>query len=154
MAALIESVHAVRNVRAEKRVDPAKRVEAFVEVENERLRSVLDGRGELIEALARVAPLHVGAPGLAPLSGTVRAVTEATTVVVPLAGMVDVGVERVRLEKELDGVRAQVERLRRQLSSDSFRSKAPDHVVRKMQDDLTSAEAKAVALSSSLATLG
>jgi valyl-tRNA synthetase len=141
-------------VRAEKRVDPAKRVEAFVEVENERLRSALDGRCELIEALARVAPLHVGAPGLAPLSGTVRAVTEATTVVVPLAGMVDVGVERARLEKDLDGVRAQVERLRRQLFSESFRSKAPSHVVRKMQDDLTSAEAKAVALSSSLATLG
>jgi len=154
MAALIESVRAVRNVRAEKRVDPAKRVEAFVEVENERLRSALDGRCELIEALARVAPLHVGAPGLAPLSGTVRAVTEATTVVVPLAGMVDVGVERARLEKDLDGVRAQVERLRRQLFSESFRSKAPSHVVRKMQDDLTSAEAKAVALSSSLATLG
>ena len=56
---------------------------------------------------------------------------------IPLSGMVDMDAERLRLEKELAGIQAQVERLEKLLASD-FASKAPVPVVQKERERLAS----------------
>ncbi len=153
MAALIDTVRGIRNIKAEKRVEPARFVEAFLEVENEELRVALASRSELIEALARVRPVHLVAPGEAPSQGAARAIVEGVTIVVPLAGMVDLDAERSRLQKELAQVEAQVERLEKQLANSAFRDRAPEVVIRKVEDDLDAALAKRAALKASLDNL-
>jgi valyl-tRNA synthetase len=54
---------------------------------------------------------------------------------IPLSGMVDLDAERLRQEKELAGVAAQVERLEKLLGSD-FANKAPAEVVQKERERL------------------
>jgi valyl-tRNA synthetase len=153
MTALIDTVRAIRNIKAEKRVEPARFVEAFLEVENEALRRALAGRTDVIGSLARVRPVHLSASGEAPSQGCVRAIVEGVTIVVPLAGMVDLDIERLRLQKDQFQAETQVERLEKQLANPTFRGKAPELVVRKMEGDLEAARAKVLALRASLGGL-
>jgi len=153
MNALIEVVRAVRNVRAEKGVAAGRFVEAFVGVEEGRLRAVLAGRAEIIESLARVRPLHIVPPGDVPTQYAARAVQDLTIVALPLGGLIDIEAERSKLRKELIGTESQVERLTRQLDNQAFLSKAPERVVQKLQEDLAGTRGRAAALRESIATL-
>jgi len=74
---------------------------------------------EAIGALASIDPLTIGADGT---DGADRAslVLTASTVSVPLAGVVDVGAEIERLEAELASLSASAERLERRLADRQF----------------------------------
>jgi valyl-tRNA synthetase len=47
----------------------------------------------------------------------------------PLAGLIDIGQEVARLEKELASLNAEVERVEKKLNNEGYVSKAPAHVV-------------------------
>ncbi len=53
----------------------------------------------------------------------------ARSITVPLTGLVDLGAERARLERELDKVRKEIDKLDRKLSNASFVAQAPAEVV-------------------------
>jgi valyl-tRNA synthetase len=153
MIALTELVRVARNLRAEKRLDPSRFLEAFVEVEDPALRTLLEERSELLQTLARLRPLHLGAPGMAPSQGAARAVADAGTVVLPLEGLVDLGAECEKLRKELRDAEAQIERLDRQLANQAFLQKAPAAVVAKLREDRATVEVRAGALRTSIGDL-
>ena len=48
---------------------------------------------------------------------------------VPLAGLIDIGVERMRLEKEIARIERQLNDLNQKLSNQDFLRKAPQEVV-------------------------
>jgi valyl-tRNA synthetase len=155
MEALIDAVRAARNLRAEKLVDARRSVEAFVEVEDDALRSALAERAEIFEAApTRLQPVHFVRPGEAPVQGVARAVLDATTVTLSLQGLVDVAAERAKLRKDLEQAAAQRERLQKQLGNEAFRQKAPAQVVAKLADDLATVESRVAALRKSIDELG
>jgi len=153
MGALIAAVRAVRNIRVERKIDPARYLEAYIETPRERLRAALTARAATIEALARARPLHVVAPGDAPTHGVARAVLDLATVVVPLADVVDLGAARAQLRKDLQATSAQVERLERQLNNETFLSRAPAHVVDKLRNDLAIARQRELEITRALEAL-
>ncbi|MDP2974792.1 MAG: hypothetical protein Q8N45_01135, partial [Anaerolineales bacterium] len=67
----------------------------------------------------------------------------------PLAGLVDLNEERARLEKELAGIQAQIERLEKLLAGD-FSSKAPAAVVQKEREKLAAYKETAEKLNAQL----
>jgi valyl-tRNA synthetase len=149
---VIEVVRAIRNIRSERRVEPAKHIEAFVVARDG--RDVLEAGATQIEALARVRPLRIVDPGGAPREGVATAVLPNAEAVVPLAALLDVGAERGRLEKEIAETEKYVRSLEGKLSNEQFRSRAPAEVVAKEQGRLATAQSRLEGLQRALGELG
>jgi valyl-tRNA synthetase len=153
METLIELVRAIRNIRAEKKVEPGKFIEAYV---------VADGTAPLFEAgrpyvetLARVRPLHVVADSAqAPREQVATAVLEGATAVVPLVGLFDVEAERTRLQKQIADAEAEAAKLAAKLSNEGFRAKAPANVIAAEEERQSAINARLDGLRRSLTELG
>ena len=151
-ALLMDVVRAIRNIRAERGVDPARFVEAYVATDG--ARPVFERGRPLVETLARVRPLHVvGDAGEAPSEGVASAVLAQAQVVLPLAGLLDLDAEREKLTKQLTEARADIERLASRLSDEQFRSKAPANVIARQEEALAAARSRAEGLQARLAEL-
>ncbi|HYO30180.1 MAG TPA: valine--tRNA ligase [Thermomicrobiales bacterium] len=128
-AGLIDLVRAVRNARTEANVEPGRWIAAEVYA-GPYAAAFADARRELA-ALARIdgdqLAISDGEPAAA--GGALTAVAGETVALLPLAGMVDLGAERERLEKELGETRQELGRADKQLSNESFVSRAPAQVV-------------------------
>jgi len=152
MQTVIEVVRAIRNIRAERGVDPRRYVEAYVSGDG--ALPTLEAARPMVESLARVRPLHLVPDAAAtPKTAVASAVLAEAQVVLPLAGLIDVEVERSRLSAQLAEVENEVRRLEGKLSNEEFRSKAPAEVVRREEEKLASARARADGLRGRLAEL-
>jgi valyl-tRNA synthetase len=140
MAHVVEVNRAIRNIRAEKKLDVSFRPRAYL-----RAAEFGDALAEVGAATAftsRVEPEVLGAGAALPDGEYAFARVADTEIAVALPA-VDGAVERARLEKELAETAAYVERLRRQLANEAFRSKAPANVIAGVESNLAEASAKA-----------
>ena len=152
-AAVQDFVRAIRNVRAEKRVEAARWVEAYVvgAEASEAARALAPA----IELLARARPLHVVATADdAPSEGAVTSVLPVGRVVLPMSGLFDVEAERARLRKQHNEATGEVARLEAKLADERFTSRAPERVVAKEQERLATARTRLEGLAQSLAEVG
>jgi valyl-tRNA synthetase len=145
---VIDVVRAIRNLRAEKGVEPAKVIPVVLRSERwaDELAEMLPGIG----ALARCMPV---------LGGSVedRAITLNLTevdVLVPEAGLFDVEAERARLQRELADTQAQIARLEQLLAKPGFAEKAPPHLVEAERDKLEKSRSRLQAIEEQLRGLG
>ena len=146
-------VTAVRQVRAQYNVPPGQDVTAVVLAADAETAGALDGAREYVERLAGLSDLTVGADLAAP-TASAAVVVEGHTVHVPLAGMIDLDVERARLQKEIEGKAGFLAGVERKLQNESFTSRAPQAVVDKERQKASDAQAEIAALQASLAELG
>lgn len=152
LVAVQDFVRAVRNVRTEKRVEAGHWVEAYL-VGGDATAAAID-LAPAIEQLARARPLHVVATAdEAPSEGVVTEVLPVGRVVLPMAGLFDLEVERLRLTKQIDEVQEEVRRLEQKLLNDQFRTRAPAEVVMKEQERLATAGSRLRGLEESLAEI-
>ena len=139
MGAVIEMVRAVRNLRAEFRIQPSQSVEAVVDAPD--VRGVVEAEADAIKVLARVEPITFASDrDQAHAAQEVSLVLSKGTVTVPLGGLVDLRQESTRLSKEMEQIDANRERLTARLSDESFLSKAPEDVVDRERERLGSME--------------
>jgi valyl-tRNA synthetase len=151
--AVIEVVRAIRNIRSERRVEPARFVEAHVQAR--RLRPALEASRPLIAALARAEPLHiVGEETRLPSENVATAVLADGRVALPLAGLFDLEAERSRLSRQIDELERDVGRLEARLADERFRTRAPAAVVRQEEERLASARSRLEGLRARLSELG
>jgi valyl-tRNA synthetase len=149
---LMEVVRAIRNIRADRGVDPARFVEAYVATNG--ARPVLESGRPIVETLARVRPLHVIAePADAPSEQVASAVLDRAQVVIPLAGLIDIAAEREKLNKQLAEAQSHVQRIEQKLGNEQFRSKAPADVIAREEESLASARSRVSGLQGRLAEL-
>ena len=152
-AALQDFVRGIRNVRAEKKVEAARWVEAYI-VGGEVAEAARNWAGA-IEQLARVRPLHVvDSAEEAPTEGVVTSVLPVGRVVLPMAGLFDVEAERARLQKQIEEATAEVGRLEAKLGDGNFASRAPAAVVAKEQERLDTTRGRLDGLRQSLSEVG
>jgi valyl-tRNA synthetase len=150
---LISVVRSVRNIRAEKKVEPARMVEAYVAAAES--RAVIESCAAYIETLARARPLHVvDSVAGAPREQVATAVLAGVTVVVPLAGLFDLDAERARLTKLMADVEADARRIEGKLADERFRTRAPAQIVSTEEQRLAAARERLEGLRASLAELG
>lgn len=121
-----EAVQAIRQIRAEYAVAPGVTVDAIIvshESTHAAQKPMLDTIGSLARArVAQAALAPGGAAAHALLSGGIE-------VVVPLAGMIDLGKEKERLQSELAQLEKQLGLLEARLANAGFVAKAPAAVV-------------------------
>ncbi len=150
MEHVIEVNRAIRNIRAEKKLDAGARPRVYLRA-NGHAPALL----ETLPATAftsRVEPEVVAPAATLPQGEYGFARVGETEVVVSLPA-VDAGVERARLEKDLADANAHAERLEKQLSNPQFRAKAPANVVAGMESTLAETRARVTGLKERLAQL-
>jgi valyl-tRNA synthetase len=142
-------IRSIRNLRAERKVSPAKRIPAGIAAGVK--YDLLKDQSAVISALAGLDPAGLTIQeALEPAkSEEIVLVVGSVEVRIPLAGMVDMDAERQRLEKELAGVMVQVDRLEKLLASD-FVNKAPAPVVQKERERLAALQETAEKLNAQL----
>ena len=152
LAAVQDFVRAIRNVRAERRVDAGRWVEAYIV--GAEAAEAARGTAEALGQLARVRPLHVvDTPAEAPADGVVTSVLPVGRVVLPMAGLFDLDAERTRLQKQIDDAANEVRRLEGKLGNEQFRTRAPAEVVAKEEERLVTAGGRLRGLEESLAEI-
>lgn len=125
--ALIQDiVGAVRNLRSEYKVEPAKRIDATI-VAGAKAK-LLAENAAVLRTLARLENLTILAKGEKPKDAA-SALVGGVEVHLPLAGMVDLAKERVRLEKEKANLTGSVAGLEAKLANPGYTQNAPPAVV-------------------------
>ncbi|MDV2989870.1 MAG: valine--tRNA ligase [Dehalogenimonas sp.] len=139
---LIEVVKAIRNVRAEHKVEAGRWIPA--ELHTGDLAAELAPYQPIIESLGRVRPLTISDDRVQAESDTERLVLvlRDAELVLPLSGMIDQEAESARAAKELAETESQVTRLSAMLSNEAFTAKAPPQVVAKERAKLEALEDK------------
>ncbi|MCX6003568.1 MAG: class I tRNA ligase family protein, partial [Chloroflexi bacterium] len=134
--AMIDITRAIRNIRAENKVEANKWVAA--DVYCGQLISDIIPYASAIETLAKVKPLDFKNSRLPGMPGEkfVVAVLKESDVVVPMTSMIDLAVEREKIQKELVQIEADANRLSTRLKDEAFLSKAPAAVVAKEKERL------------------
>ena len=152
-ALMQEIVRGIRNLRAEKKVSPAKRIPAVLACGDH--LNVLRANSATIAHLAGLDPtVFTLAKSLAEKpQPAVSFVVAGVEIYLPLAGMVDTSEERARIEKELDEFTGQITRLETLLSS-SFAEKAPAAVVDRERQKLATFKETCARLEAQLKALG
>jgi valyl-tRNA synthetase len=149
---VIEVIRAIRNIRAERGVDPGRYIEAYIAADG--ALPALEAARPMVEALARVRPLHLVPDARAtPKTAVASVVLSEAQVVLPLVGMIDVEAERTRLSAQLAEAKNEVLRLEGKLGKEEFRAKAPREVVAREEDRLAAARSRAEGLRERLAEL-
>ncbi len=131
-----EVVVAIRNIRAQYKVEQKSVVTVYVGAENlPPLRNVVP----MIQKIARVT---IESVDTIPSEGVAKAVVGSMTIAMPLAGMVNFAKERERLLKEIASVEKFVTQLSVKLGNAEFVARAPEAVITQEKQKLADAEAR------------
>jgi valyl-tRNA synthetase len=136
VAELQELIGAVRNIRSEYGVQPGARVRLRVAGESPELRALLAAAARTLADLARVDEVSFGR--VAGEIGASAVLRSGTELFLPLADVIDLDRERVRLRTELERVGGMKESTRKRLENEGFVSRAPEAVVQKEREKLDS----------------
>jgi len=125
---LQEIIGAVRNIRAEMKLDPKKKVEADVSVANVGLLGVAEANRDFLVRLALLSELRLTGEKLG-AGGAARSSAEFDVRIAYAAEAVDIGAELARLKKETEGLEKAIASKERQLRDETFLSRAPEKIV-------------------------
>jgi valyl-tRNA synthetase len=148
---VVDVISAIRSVRAEMNVSPATLVAATVKDASAATRARVATYGSLICANARlssIVPDDIATPNAA------QVVVGDTTILLPLAGLIDFGKERERLKKEIAKLDNDIAAAVKKLSNESFVAKAPPEIIQENRDRQAAAEAEKQKLTEALGRLG
>ena len=121
-------VTTVRAVRAELNVPPGKKSDLYVKVSEPAFAKLLDEHVEYFRSLARVENLHAGTDIKRPALSASTVISGAE-IYLPLEGLIDVEVEKKRLEKDLGNLKTQLEKVSKKLANADFLANAPKDVI-------------------------
>lgn len=125
-----EIVTAVRTIRSEMNVPPATRIPVVLSLPNENGIGEFEAIAPLVKGLVRASETTVGV-SLVPPPASGSAVVGSLEIFVPLEGIIDLEVERARLEKEVAKFEKLVQSMNGKLSNEKFIANAPADVVEK-----------------------
>jgi len=143
MSLLQGVIGAVRNIRGEMNVPPTKKAEVIISATDSAAYQVLERNGPILAKLANADPVRFGVNLSRPRRSS-TAVVNNLELHVPLEGLIDLEVERARLQKEVARLEKLLTDLNVKLSSQDFRTKAPKEIIgreeRKREELLRSVE--------------
>ena len=147
---VIRLVSQARTVRAEMKVPAGARIPASLIGASNENQDRLARHGALI---ARLAKLDLGADE-AGAEGAVRLVHDEASLVLDLAGIVELDAERARLNRELDRLAGDIAKIEKKLGDQRFVEKAPEHVQEAQHERRAEAEAARQKITAALERIG
>ena len=149
------TISKIRNLRADGDIKPGAKIRVILQSENATELDTLTRIGQLhILDLAKAESLEVQ-PKQATnsLGNVISGVVGTVEILIPLAGVVDTEALRGKLKKALSKVETEIQSLSNRLNNPKFVEKAPEEVVKTIQDNLLEAEKQAEILRDRLKNL-
>ena len=166
---VVRLISSVRSVRTEMNVSPGTTTPILLRDATPETLARAERWIEAIRRLARATEIKVlddrPAAGTAPIvvatgttlervrelpAGSAQVVIDEATVVLPLAGVIDLGTERARLAKERDKAAAEAHKLAKKLENADFVRRAPEEVVAENRERLAAYQAEVSRLAAAL----
>jgi valyl-tRNA synthetase len=135
---LIRAVSGIRGARSEIGVPAAARLRLLVRDASERTGARLKRHSEAIARLARLE--SIDAAGRELPKGSLQVVVDEATFALPLAGVVDLEQERMRLDREIAKAAGEIRRFDQKLANRNFLDRAPAEVVKEQRAKRAEAE--------------
>jgi valyl-tRNA synthetase len=118
-------VYAIRNIRGEMSIPPSKIINILLNID-----SVEERQLDYIKSLGKVGEVKIGKNIKKPkLSAS--AVVKDCDVYIPLEGIIDIDVEKKRLDKEVNRIEGLLKGVNKKLSNKNFVEKAPAEIIEK-----------------------
>ncbi|GFZ86223.1 valine--tRNA ligase [Paenibacillus marchantiophytorum] len=128
MELLMDAIRSVRNIRAEVNVPMSKKIELLVKPATTESLSILRSNEEYLKRFCNTSLLQIDAEMPAP-EKAMTAILTGAELFLPLAGLIDIAQELARLDKELQSLHGEVERIEKKLGNEGFVAKAPAKVI-------------------------
>jgi valyl-tRNA synthetase len=132
---VIRCVSAIRAVRSEMNVPPAAKIPLMVGNAGEVTSASLETHGDVISVMARLDSITRGDTHDDEVpKGALQIVLDEATLILPLAGIIDVAAEQARLQKEIAHQKDEISRFDKKLANEKFIAKAPPEVVAEQRE--------------------
>jgi valyl-tRNA synthetase len=144
--AVMELIGAIRSIRAEKGVEPARRISAVIY--GGKLTHVLESKREPLMKLARLQELKIETKG-AKIKGAIWKYVGGMDVYLPAQDLFDISKEKERLKTKLEETSRKMKSIEGRINNPGFLQNAPEQVVAKekllfqeLENELRSLEEK------------
>jgi len=145
-------IGAIRNIRAEMDIPPGKKADVLIRTADERIAGILKEQQAQLINLGRISHLEIGTTiKKPPLSAS--SVVPNCEIYIPLAELIDLEEERLRLQKELDSQSKYLDKIKKKLSNFDFLERAPADVIQAEKDKQKQAEDSIERLNKNLESL-
>ncbi len=125
METVVNIVTAIRNIRGEMNIPPSKKIDVLL-----KSNEVSERQIDYIKKLAKVEDLKTGESITKP-KASASALVKSAEIYIPLEGLIDLDVERQRLQKEITRLEGSLTGIEKKLSNEKFVNGAPAEVVEK-----------------------
>jgi len=149
MELVMKVVGAVRNLRSEMDIPPAKKVEVILYCADPESLNALRENRTYVETLARTATLVFQSEGSKPRASA-TSIVEGAEVFLPLKGLINLDEEERRLQKELTKASEDLSRAQRKLQNQDFVGRARPEAVEKEREKAKALAEKEAKLQESL----
>jgi valyl-tRNA synthetase len=154
MAWLVELISEIRSRRAEFNVPAATQMPLeFYEV-SPIIRDRVDRHTPILKKLGRISELRLNDGHPESLKGAVQFIIGETTLLLPLAGSIDLSSEVARFQQEIAALDKEIKSLEGRLANQDFMKKAKPEVVEETQERLSAAQLAKEKMTLALARLG
>ena len=133
MTFLQSLVEGVRTIQGEMNVPAGKSCDVVISCQDQAQVDAIEGNTHFLARLARIENVQAGV-GLQRPRMSATTVVAGADVYVPLEGLIDVDVERARLEKEIVRISGLLKGIDSKLGNQKFLANAPDDVVARERD--------------------
>ena len=125
METVVNIVTAIRNIRGEMKIPPSKKINVLLKSNQIGERQI-----DYIKKLSKVEDLKAGENITKP-KASASAIVKSAEIYMPLEGLIDLDVERQRLQKEITRIEGSLVGIEKKLSNEKFVNGAPPEVVEK-----------------------
>lgn len=133
------AIQALRTIRSEMSISPAKLIPLYIRNSTPVLRERIEKYQQTLKALSKLAHIHyLSADDKAPVSAT--AVLGEIELLIPMADLIDKEAELSRLAKEVAKLDKDITLAEGKLSNPKFTDKAPAEIIAKEQEKLVQAQ--------------
>ncbi|WP_330960465.1 valine--tRNA ligase [Photobacterium sp. 53610] len=145
-------ITSIRNLRAEYDIAPSKGLDVMLKAADDKDAARLQENQAVLVALAKLDSLRVLAAGEeTPACAT--ALVSKSTLMIPMAGLIDKDAELARLDKEMAKTQGEIKRIEGKLGNEGFVAKAPEAVVAKEREKLDGYKETLIKLEEQKATI-
>ncbi len=135
------------------KLDPKKKVKAEFSSAEAGLRASLTANLEAVSRLGILSEMAISANRFEQTGGSVRS-TAQFDLRIEYTEVVDVAGESARLKKEIEGLAKAIQSKEKQLSNETFRSRAPEDIIKSMEAALAEQNIELGKLQDRLSQLG
>ncbi|HEY3426015.1 MAG TPA: valine--tRNA ligase [Negativicutes bacterium] len=153
MNIIMDTIKAIRNMRAEVNVPPGKKSEVILHIASSELQAVLTANIQYLKTLGSAEPVTIATSLQDKPENAMTAIVSGVEVYLPLRGLIDVAKETARLNKEVETINKELARIEGKLANSSFVAKAPAEVIEKERSKAIEYQEKHAAIDERLAYL-